>query len=58
MIAHEFEHIVEQLDGLDLPRLARLAPGTVWATGDQTFETQRAIAMGRLVAREVEGPAR
>ncbi len=57
LIAHEVEHIIEQLDGLDLARLARLAPVTVWATGDQRFETQRATQMGRLVAAEVEARA-
>ena len=55
LIAHEFEHIIEQLDGLDLSRLARLASVTVWATGNQMFETQRASHTGRLVAAEVEG---
>ena len=54
----EFEHIVEQLDGVDLARFARLAPGTVWATGTQQFETERAAHTGRLVAAEVEGRAR
>jgi hypothetical protein len=58
LIAHEFEHIIEQLDGLDLPRLARLAPVTVWATRDRGFETQRATETGRLVAAEVEDRAR
>ena len=58
IIAHEFEHIVEQLDGVDLARFARLAPVTVWATGTQQFETQRATHTGRLVAAEVEGRAR
>jgi hypothetical protein len=58
LIAHEFEHIIEQLDGLDLARLARLAPVTVWATDGQRFETERATHTGRLVAAEVEGRAR
>jgi hypothetical protein len=58
LIAHEFEHIIEQLDGLDLARLARLAPVTVWATDGQRFETERATHRGRLVAAEVEGRAR
>src|SRR5262245_48540401 len=38
-IAHEFEHIVEQLEGLDLLSLARhQAPG-VWFSGIDTVET-------------------
>jgi hypothetical protein len=53
LIAHEFEHVIEQLDGLDLPRLARLSPATVWAIGDGSFETQRATHRGRVVAAEV-----
>jgi hypothetical protein len=57
LIAHEFEHIIEQLDGLDLSRLARLAPATAWTTGRVMFETQRATQMGRVVAAEVEGRA-
>jgi hypothetical protein len=57
LLAHEFEHIIEQLDGLDLPRLARLTPTTVWARGNQEFETQRAIHTGRLVAAEADGRA-
>jgi hypothetical protein len=57
LLAHELEHIIEQLDGVDLSRLARLAPVTVWPTGNQRFETQRATQTGRLVAAEVEGRA-
>jgi len=54
LIAHEFEHIIEQLDGLDLSRLARVSPDTVWVTaGRQVFETQRARYTGRVVAAEV-----
>lgn len=53
LIAHEFEHILEQLDGLDLARLARLSPTTVWVIGDHVFETQRAAQTGRAVAAEV-----
>jgi hypothetical protein len=53
LIAHEFEHILEYLDGVDLEQLAVLAPDTVWRTGDGNFETQRATLMGRLVATEV-----
>lgn len=56
LIAHEFEHIVEQLDGVDLRQKAALR-----ATGVRTcdcgdtemFETERAIAVGQQVAREV-----
>ena len=53
LIAHELEHILEQLDGVDLK--AQAGNGIVWKSGDDTFETQRAIEAGRRVAREVTG---
>jgi hypothetical protein len=54
LIAHEFEHIIEQLDGVDLPALAeRQATGVRADPKSGHFETERAIAMGRRVAREV-----
>ncbi len=54
LLAHEFEHIVEQLDGVDLAAMAR-RPGTGVRADPRTghFETTRAIAMGQRVAREV-----
>lgn len=54
LIAHEFEHILEQLDGVDLRSMAARADTGVReiATSGQ-FETDRAIAAGRQVAREV-----
>ena len=54
MIAHEFEHIIEQLDGVDLPSLARRATAGVHTVHDEGhFETERAIAVGRQVVREI-----
>jgi hypothetical protein len=61
LIAHEIEHIIEQLDGVDLASKASLG-----ATGvrrcdcgsEGAFETLRAIAVGEQVAREVGGPRR
>jgi len=50
LIAHEIEHIVEQLDGVDLE--AQAGNGAVWSSGHRTFETRRAIEVGRRVARE------
>jgi hypothetical protein len=54
LIAHEFEHILEQLDGVDLPALSD-RPGTGVRSDPRSgsFETERAIAVGRRVAREV-----
>jgi len=57
LIAHEFEHVIEHVDGLDLRRLAGLAPTTVWVTAHGMFETRRATETGRVVAAEVDGGA-
>jgi hypothetical protein len=55
LIAHEFEHILEQLDGVDLPVMAtRTASGVYLVPGSGHFETERAIAAGRQVADEVK----
>ena len=51
LIAHEMEHIVEQLDDVDLQ--AQAGNGTVWRDREGSFETQRAIEAGRQVEREV-----
>jgi hypothetical protein len=51
-IAHELEHILEELDGVDHPRLARQGvDGILISEGD--YETARARAIGRKVAHEV-----
>ena len=50
-IAHEMEHIIEQLDGIDLR--AQDGNGVVWKSGDSSFETQRSIEAGLLVEQEV-----
>jgi hypothetical protein len=51
-IAHEFEHLIEQLDGLELGDLERRRQGA-WHSADEMFETDRAIRMGRTVLDEV-----
>jgi len=54
LIAHEFEHILEQLDEVDLPVMARrVATGVRLVPGTGHFETERAIAAGHQVAGEV-----
>lgn len=52
LIAHEFEHILEWLDGVDYASGERT--GQVRPTGADAVETRRAIALGLQVAREVE----
>jgi hypothetical protein len=51
-IAHEFEHVIEQLEGVSLPALAASFRG-VWRSTEQMFETQRAIDVGRSVTAEI-----
>ena len=51
LIAHELEHVLEDLDGVDLQ--SQTASGMVWKSGDGVFETRRAIEAGRRVAQEV-----
>ena len=52
-IAHEFEHILEQLDGRDLPKLANNHSNGVWYSGSDVIETDRAIRAGRAVRDEL-----
>jgi hypothetical protein len=50
-IAHEVEHVLEHLDGTDLPRLERQRLDGVVSL-DGGYETARARAVGQMVARE------
>ena len=51
LIAHEFEHLIEQLDGVDLKALSK--EGQAHRLSDGAFETERAVAAGQRVAGEV-----
>jgi hypothetical protein len=54
LIAHEIEHVIEQLDGVDLRTRARLpSSGVRRCDNGVSFETVRAIRAGRLAALEV-----
>jgi hypothetical protein len=53
LLPHEFEHVIEQLDGLDLPALAQRHEGGVVEVRRGVFETARARAAGLQVHREV-----
>jgi hypothetical protein len=60
LLAHELEHILEQVDGVDLRLEA--AAGRAWLLPGGAFETRRAFVTGVQVLREVEstlahGPA-
>jgi len=54
LIAHEFEHIIEQLDDVDLAEKARRARSGVHAieSAGVKFETRRALQVGLRVVRE------
>jgi hypothetical protein len=60
LIAHELEHIIEQLDEVDLPSRAVLPDTGVHAldAGGMAFETARAVRVGLTVARDVRAIAR
>lgn len=53
LIAHEFEHVLEYVEGLDHRDASRRDRGEVWMVADNRFETARAIDAGRRVAAEV-----
>jgi hypothetical protein len=53
MLAHEFEHILEQIEGLDLLSLSRVKGSGVREVEYAVFETDRAQAAGEAVAEEV-----
>jgi hypothetical protein len=57
-LAHEFEHILEQMDGVDVAFVARTRREDAWASSADTFETERAIRVGQAVRREVKRAVR
>jgi hypothetical protein len=52
LIPHELEHVIEQIEGLDLAALARAGDDRVTEVADGVFETARARAAGRAASRE------
>jgi len=55
LLAHELEHVIEQLDGIDLAAKAAVAHSGVRG-GLDGFETSRAMRVGTVVAIEARGP--
>jgi hypothetical protein len=53
LIAHEFEHIAEFIEGVDLATLIVERPGEVHRRLDGAYETGRAIKAGRAAHLEV-----
>jgi hypothetical protein len=56
LIAHELEHVLEQLDGVDLRALATVPASRVRGCecGEETYETIRAVRAGHAAAAEVQ----
>jgi hypothetical protein len=54
LLAHELEHVIEYIDGVDLPRLAQQGLAGVARSGSELYETARAIATGKRVRSEFE----
>lgn len=52
LVGHEFEHIVEQIDGVNLRSLARIPRSGVYESSVNMFESERAQNAGRNVRRE------
>jgi hypothetical protein len=51
LVAHELEHLIELLDGVELTQ--QLKRGAARLTAQDHYETLRAVEVGRRVAREV-----
>jgi hypothetical protein len=51
LLAHEFEHVIEQIDGVNLRQ--EVAEGRAWLLPGGAFETSRALATGVRVVHEV-----
>jgi hypothetical protein len=54
LIAHEIEHVIEWLDGVDLRARATLRASGVETDAAGTYETIRAMRIGQIVTREVQ----
>ena len=52
LIAHEIEHVIEQIEGLDLTAGAGHSDTGIYTDGT-VFETERAKRVGKIVAQEV-----
>jgi hypothetical protein len=50
LLGHEFEHILEQIDGVDIDAVGYRLAGLT--RGDAAYETERAREAGRVVAGE------
>lgn len=58
LVAHELEHVLEQIEGVDLAALARRRDSGVVRRADGSYETRRAHLAGLLAAMEVDAVSR
>lgn len=56
LLPHELEHVIEQIEGVNLMVAAAQRNGSAWRVGS-AYETRRAHAMGHLVSREYRARA-
>lgn len=56
LVAHEFEHVIEQVEGLNLRVLARTRGSGVREIERELFESDRATKAGHVVADEASRP--
>jgi hypothetical protein len=56
LIGHEFEHVLEQIEGLNLRALAKMRGSGVREVEAELFETDRAQRTGKIVADESRPP--
>ena len=54
LIVHEMEHVLEQMDGLDLAALSRVRKADVRQGADGAFETGRALRAGERAVAELQ----
>jgi hypothetical protein len=55
LLAHEFEHVIEQIEGVDLAWLSRRGELGIVRVDDGVYESARARAAGLAVRNEVYG---
>lgn len=58
LLAHELEHVIEQMEGIDLAALARSGSTGVRQRPDGAFETVRAQNAGLAVSTELKAATR
>lgn len=53
LLAHEFEHVLEQIEGVNLRELARVRGSGIYQVEARLYESERAQNAGRVVAAEM-----